>query len=64
MEIDKCKILSDLTVQTNNEIYGRRSDVIMAEQNENLCQIVDFACPCLKVEESNEKNCVNHLLFT
>ena len=56
MEIDKCKILSDLTVQTNHEIYGRRSDVIMAEQNENLCQIVDFACPCLKVEESIPKN--------
>lgn len=56
MEIDECKILSDLTVKTNNEIYGRRSDVIMVEQNENLCQIVAFACPCLKVEESIPKN--------
>ena len=56
MQIDECKMLSDLTVKTNNEIYGRRPDVIMVEQNQDLCQIVDFPCPCLKVEESIPKN--------
>ena len=45
MENDKCKILWDFTVQTDYEIYGRRSDVIVVQKNKNLCQIIDFACP-------------------
>ena len=32
MENDKCKILWDLTVQTDHEIYGRRPDVIVVQK--------------------------------
>ena len=45
MENDKCKILWDFTVQTDYEIYGRRSDVIVVQKNKSLSQIIDFACP-------------------
>ena len=45
MENDKCKILWDLTVQTYHEIYGRRPGVIVVQNDKNLCQIIDFACP-------------------
>ena len=36
MENDKCKILWDLTVQTDHEIFGRRPDVIVAQKDKNL----------------------------
>ena len=45
MENDKYKILWDFTVQTDYEIYGRRSDVIVVQKNKSLSQIIDFACP-------------------
>ena len=43
MENDKCKILWDVTVQTNQEIYGRRPDASVVQKDKNLCQIIDFA---------------------
>ena len=43
MENDKCKILGDFTVQTDDEIYGRRPDAIVVQKNKNLCQIINFA---------------------
>ena len=46
MDNDKCKILWDFTVQTNHEIFGRRPDIIVVKKDKNLCQIIDFACPC------------------
>ena len=45
MENHKCKILWDFTVQTDHEIRGRRPDVVVVQKDENLCQIIDFACP-------------------
>ena len=45
MENDKCKMLWDFPVQTDQEIYGRRRDVIVVQKNKNLCQIIPFACP-------------------
>ena len=45
MENDKCKILWDFTVQTDHEIYGRGTDVIVVQKDKNICQIIDFACP-------------------
>ena len=45
MEKDECKILWDFTVQTDHEIYGRRPDVIVVQEDKNLCQVIDFACP-------------------
>ena len=41
----KCKILWDFTVQTDYEICGRTTDVIVVQKDKNLCQIIDFACP-------------------
>ena len=43
-ENDKCTILCDFTVQTDDEIYGRRPNVIVVLKDKNLCQITDFAC--------------------
>ena len=45
MENDKCKMLWDFPVKTDQEIYGRRRDVIVVQKNKNLCQIIPFACP-------------------
>ena len=45
MEKDECKILWDFTVQTDHEIYGRRPDAIVVQEDKNLCQVIDFACP-------------------
>ena len=45
MEKDECKILWDFTVQTDHEIYGRRPDVIVVQEDKNLFQVIDFACP-------------------
>ena len=36
-ENDKCKMLWDFPVQTDQEIYGRRRDVIVVQKNKNLC---------------------------
>ena len=44
MENDKCKILWDFIVQTDQEIYVRRPDVIVVQRDKNLCNIIDFAC--------------------
>ena len=54
MKNDKCKILWNFTVQTDHEIYGGRSDVIVVQKDQNLCQIIDFAC--LIMEEWIPKN--------
>ena len=43
IENDKCKVLWDFTVQTDHEIYGRRPNVIVIQNDKNLCQIIDFA---------------------
>ena len=32
-----------LHIQTDHE--GRRPDVIVVQNNENICQIIDFGCP-------------------
>ena len=45
MENDICKILSDFTVQMDHEMYGRRPDIIVAQKDKNLCQIINFASP-------------------
>ena len=37
MENDKCKMLWDFPVKTDQEIYGRRRDVIVVQKNKNLC---------------------------
>ena len=42
---NECKVLWDFTVQTDHEIYGRRPDVIVAQKDKNLFQVIDFACP-------------------
>ena len=54
MKNDKCKILWNFTVQTDHEIYGGRSDVIVVQKDQNLCQIIDFAY--LIMEEWIPKN--------
>ena len=45
MENDKCKILWEFAVQLDREMYDRRPGVIVVQENENLWQIIDFACP-------------------
>ena len=45
MENNNCKILWDFTVQLDHEMYDRRPGVIVVQENENLSQIIDFACP-------------------
>ena len=45
MENNKCKILWDFTVERDQEIYGRRPDVMVPMKIKNLCQIINFACP-------------------
>ena len=40
MKNDKCKILWDLTLQTDHEIYGRRPDVIVAQKDKTFCQVM------------------------
>ena len=45
MENDKCKIIWDFTVQTNQKIYRRRSVAIVVQKDKNLCQIIYFAFP-------------------
>ena len=35
--------MGDFTTQTDHEIYGRRPDVIVFQNDNNLCQITDFA---------------------
>ena len=43
MRNDKRKVLWDFTVQTDHEIYGRRPDVIVAQKEKNICQVINFA---------------------
>ena len=45
MENNKCKIIWDFTVQTDHEIYRRKSVVILVQNDKNLCQIIYFAFP-------------------
>ena len=40
----RCKIIWDFTIQSDHEIYARRPDVIVVQNDENLCHIIDFAC--------------------
>ena len=45
MENGRCKILRGYTVHTDHEIYGIRADVIVVQKDNNICQIIGFACP-------------------
>ena len=60
MENNKFKMLWDFTVQTNHEIYGRRPDVIVVQKDKNLCQIIDFACPCDGRVDTKELEKIEH----
>ena len=50
----------DLTVQTDNEIHGRSPDVIVAQKDKNLCQIIDFACPYDGGMDTKESEKIEH----
>ena len=51
MENYKCKILWDVTVQTDHEIYGTRLDVIVVQRDKSFCRII-----ALMMEEWIPKN--------
>ena len=55
MENDKCKTLWDFTVQTDQEICGRRSDFIVVRKDKNLCQII-YILIALLMEEWTSRN--------
>ena len=48
------------TVQTNHEIYWRRSDVIVVQKHKNLCQVIDFACPYNGRVQNKELEKIEH----
>ena len=48
------------TVQTDHEIYWRRSDVIVVQKHENLCQVIDFACPYNGRVQNKELEKIEH----
>ena len=45
IENDSCKILCDLTVQTNHFITARKPDMIAIDKKHHKCQIMDSAIP-------------------
>ena len=48
------------TVQTDHEIYWRRSDVIVVQKYKNLCQVIDFACPYNGRVQNKELEKIEH----
>ena len=60
MENNKSKIQWDFTVQTDNEIYSRRPDVIVVQKDKNLCQILYFACPYNGKVDTKELKKIEH----
>ena len=33
-----------MELRADHEIYRRRPDIIVVQEDKNLCQIIDFAC--------------------
>ena len=59
-EHEKCKILWDVSIQTDHVIEARRPDMIVVDKVNKYCEIVDFAIPYdskieLKEQEKIEK---------
>ena len=60
MENNKCKILWDFIVQTDHDIYMRRPDVIVLQEDKNLCQIIYFVCPYDRRVDTKELEKIKH----
>ena len=60
MENNKCKILWDFIVQTDHDIYMKRPDVIVLQEDKNLCQIIDFVCPYDRRVDTKELEKIKH----
>ncbi len=59
VENETCKILWDLTVQTDHIIDARRPDLILIKKHDNKCIIVNFAIPYDTRIEQKEREKVN-----
>ena len=45
LENDDYKMLWDFSIQTDHEIEARRLDLLIIDERENNCQIIDMAIP-------------------
>ena len=59
-ENEKCKILWDVSIQTDRVIEARRPDMVVVDKGNKCCEIIDFAIPYdskteLKEQEKIEK---------
>ena len=48
------------TVQTDHEIYWRKSDVIVVQKHKNFCQVIDFAGPYNGRVQNKELEKIEH----
>ena len=52
MENDSWKILWNFTIQTDHVIEARRPDMVIIDETQNECKVIDFAYPFdSKIEE-------------
>ena len=57
LENDKCKILLDFAIQTDNEIEQRRPDIVVIDKEKREWKIIDIVVPGdqdIKVKELNK----------
>ena len=45
LENETCKILWDVTIQTDHEIEARRPDLVIVQKREKSTKLIDFAVP-------------------
>ena len=56
LENEDCNILWDFSVQTDHVIEAWRPDLVVVDQKERSCKMIDFAVPGYSRIEEKEKD--------